>query len=430
MVLILITRGTRSPNGEANSRYIRNKSDRLLDGSMELGVESGSPLLGSLSLLVLDLADLNLLLGESTLQTRSRAADLGTAGSGDVRVKLNHEAKVLKGVLLAGTELTVALLGSEDGLDLVRVDDGGQVRVGHLGAGDLEALLERRSNLLGSVDVVELLEGALSPEDEATQVTTGSETEEVQARDLAQLHTGEVAEGAGQRTGLVVANKGTDTLSETAVPALSGTSTEGLGVLDTLNVIIGIDALEEGDGGLGLLESRDSVIGDDEGNLRNVVDAVTTGHDQGWEGTGSQSGADSHTLLVQVDLAMPSSPDLVGGEHTTTSAHVTEGGLSGAGGSTTGNTGNTGNSATSSPGLSGSLVTSTNLHGVSLTAVLVDVRVNELNNIRTDRGGEDSGESDLGGLLSLSRPNLNKRTCGLKNDIRNDQERLGQRTIG
>ena len=53
-----------------------------------------------------------------------------------------------------------------------------------------------------------------------------------------------------------------------------------------------------------------------------------------------------NVLLVLVDLDVPLAPDLGRGEHATGAAHVTEGSLTGAVGTTTGDTGDTGNSAT------------------------------------------------------------------------------------
>jgi hypothetical protein len=53
--------------------------------------------------------------------------------------------------------------------------------------------------------------------------------------------------------------------------------------------------------------------------------------------------------LVSADLSVPSSPGLIGAEHATSTAHVTEGSLAGARGTSTGHAGNTGHSASSTP---------------------------------------------------------------------------------
>jgi len=377
-----------------------------------LGVEGGSSLLGGLSLLGLGLANLNLLVGSGTLGARTRSKNLSTTGRDGVRVELNHETEVLERVLLASTELVGGLLRTKSRLDLIRVDDSGQVRVGHLGTRKLVALLDGGSDLLSTVDGIELLESTLSPDDESTEVTTRSKTEEVEAGDLAKLNTRKVAESTSEGTRLVIDDKRTNTGGETSVSALSSSSADVLGVVRALNIIVSVDGLQESNSSLGLLHSRESIVGNDEGDLRDVVDAVSTSHNQRGKGTGSKSGADSHTLLVKIHTTMPSSPDLVRSEHATTSAHVTEGGLTGTVGSTSRDTRDTGDGATGSPGLSRGLVTSTNGDSVSLATVLVDVGVDELNHIGSNGGGEHGGESVLGRLLSLSIPDLNKRSCG------------------
>jgi hypothetical protein len=55
------------------------------------------------------------------------------------------------------------------------------------------------------------------------------------------------------------------------------------------------------------------------------------------------------SLLGDVDLSVPLSPGAEGGEHTSLSAHVTEGGLSRSVGTATTDTGNTSDSTSSSP---------------------------------------------------------------------------------
>ena len=152
-----------------------------------------------------------------------------------------------------------------------------------------------------------------------------------------------------------------------------------------------------------------------------------------------------YLLLALVDLDVPLAPDLGRGEHATGAAHVTEGGLTSTVGTTTRDTGDTGNSTTcislvsqtvfhrsvalipsgnlcapnstqsspgfcekayppmppqnvtekratltSSPRLGRGLVTSLLAHGIRLTLVLSDTSVHLLDNVRSDRAGEDS----------------------------------------
>lgn len=57
-------------------------------------------------------------------------------------VELEEGAQVLEGVLLQHKLGLVDLLGVDHGLDLIGVDETGQVRVGHLGPRQLVALLQ------------------------------------------------------------------------------------------------------------------------------------------------------------------------------------------------------------------------------------------------------------------------------------------------
>jgi hypothetical protein len=195
-------------------------------------------------------------------------------------------------------------------------------------------------------------------------------------------------------------------LDVTSVSHLSLTSTNGVGVLDLLDVLEGVDSLEELDGLLGLDDSVESGLVDNQGDLGDLLDAVTTGHNKRSQSRGSQSRADGVSALVLVDLSVPSSPNLGRGEHATTTAHVSEGTLAGAGSTTTRNTRNTGNSTTGTPGLGRVLHTSSLGDSVSLSLVLVQLGVNKVNHIRTDGAGEDVRQGDLL-LLGVLRDGLN-----------------------
>lgn len=117
------------------------------------------------------------------------------------------------------------------------------------------------------------------------------------------------------------------------------------------------------------------------------------------EGRGSQSRGEGISALVDIDLSVPLSPGLGGGEHSSSSAHVTESSLAGSVGTTTRDTRNTSNSSTSSPRFSRCLMTSVLGDSVRLTLVLVHVLEDILNNVRSDGSGEDGGKSDV--LLNL-----------------------------
>ena len=284
----------------------------LVEGSIDHGgkkslVEVGPPLLhgGSLGL------------GES-----SSSDGLGLPGNLEVRVQLQHELPVLEGVPLAGSEDLSGLPGAKTGLDFVGVDDPGKVRVGHLGAGEDEALLDGGGGGVGTEDSIQLVEGGLGPDAEATQVTSRGKLEKVQAIDGDELDTGEVAEGPQSSGLLIVDDQRSSALDVPPVPHLTLTSTDLLGVLGLLNIGVGTEGLEDLDGELGLVNVLEGVVGDNEGDFLDGLNTVTTGHDQSGESRGSQSRADSNAALVQVGLTRPPAPDLGRGEHTSTTTHL------------------------------------------------------------------------------------------------------------
>ena len=111
-----------------------------------------------------------------------------------------------------------------------------------------------------------------------------------------------------------------------AIPHLALTRAESARVGDLDDISVGAEGLEESDGLLGLGDLLD-LGGDDEGDFVNLLDAVAAGEDERGESRGSQSRDDGESALVLVDLDVPLAPGLGGGEHATTSAHVTERGL-------------------------------------------------------------------------------------------------------
>ena len=332
------------------------------------------------------LAVLDLLLTETSL---GEGSGVGVEAEKDLLVA-ERVLLLDVGALLDGTTLG----GAEDGLNLGRVDELDNVGLGDRVLGKEEVLLEGRGLGGGTVDLVKGLESGRGPDDETAEVTTRGELEEVHGEDGAGLNTGDVAESGNELLAIlagVVDNEGTTALAVAAVSQLTLTGAELLGSLDLLEV--STNGLEEGDGSGGLGDGSVAEGGrvDDERNLRNGGDLVTTGHQESGGGRGSNGRGGSETLLAKVDLLLPLAPDLGGSEHATRAALVTEGGLTGTVSTTTGDTGDTGNSTawtrivlgavflafstrsqkrTGTPGLSRGLVASLLAHGVGLSLVL------------------------------------------------------------
>lgn len=231
--------------------------------------------------------------------------------SSGVRVKTEHDLLVAERVLLLDT-LTlgacVALGGVEDRLDFRRVDETGQVGVGDNVLGQDVVLLEGGGGGGGAVDLVEGLEGGGGPDDEAAEVTTGGELEEVEGLDGAGLNTGNVAEGTDEllAVGLgVVDDKGTAALAEAAVTELTLTGAHLLGLLDLGEFGAGTEGLEEGNGSLGLGQGStlEGLRVNDQGNLGDVGDTVTAGEKQSGDGRSSEGRGGSETS-VQVSSSI------------------------------------------------------------------------------------------------------------------------------
>lgn len=264
--------------------------------------------------------------GGSVLVSLLLSLLFGGSSDGVVGVKFVHETLVLEGVLLLlVVENLVGSDLSELGLDLVAVDDSSEVSAVHdVSVEDVAALL----NTLGSVvaeDVVEGSEGLSSPDDESTEVTTWGELEEVHSVNVDGLNTGEVSSGSLD-LGVVVTVNDEGTLSEnvSGVSHLTLADSNLLGGSGSSQVVTETEVGEGGEESLGGLSVQ---VLDNEGELWDVVDSVTSGEDEGSNSGGSESGSDGVSLLLEVDLSVPSSVGLEGSEHSTLSALVTEGSL-------------------------------------------------------------------------------------------------------
>jgi len=230
-------------------------------------------------------------------------------------------------------------------------------------------------------------------------VASRGKLQKVQSVDAAKLDTGKIAECKLNAIILGVYDKRTTTHGVSAVTHLTLTGADLLGVSGLVNVIEGTDGGENVLRGRGLLGRFDGGV-QDKRNFRDFVNDVTTSHDKSGDSRSGQGRGNSVSLLADVDLLVPLAPSLGGCKHATSTAHVTEGTLSGSGGTSSSDTGDTGNGTSSTPRGSRNLLSSADRDGVGLTLVLVHVGVNKLNNVGTERGHHDSRESSLSGLVS------------------------------
>lgn len=276
-----------------------------------LGTESLllSPGLASLFVFSLELSETSLFLGEG--------------------VQFLHHGSVLKRVLLGLVMDTARFVGAdfaENLLDLFGVDNTGNILAGERVAGQLVSSLLNTLNTVGAENVIEGLESILGEDDKSSEVTTRGELEEVEAVNVAGVNSTEVASGTLDG-GVVVSVDNKRSLSESEAGGSEFTNTSA-GVLvsaDSSEIILGTELVEGGEEGLGVVKVQ---VVDDEREFRDVLNEVTTGLNERSASGGSEGRGDSMSLLVNVDLSVPFSPDLEGSEHTSLSAHVTEGSLS------------------------------------------------------------------------------------------------------
>jgi hypothetical protein len=239
----------------------------------------------------------------------------------------------------------------------------------------------------GAKHLVKVSKCALGPYDEATNVATWCKLKEVKATDVDYFNTRKVAERFDNTTVLVVDNERTAALAVTAIAHLSLTRAKLSRVRNLYNVAVRTKGPEKCNGLLCLLEGLNGIT-DDQGNLLNLLNAMSTSENQRGKCRGCESRNCSEAALVLVHLDVPSAPGLCRSEHPTTAAHIAKrcliafdkgriyiqhactAYLTRAVSAPTTDTGNTSNGTTSTPGLGGSLVACLFADSISLTLVL------------------------------------------------------------
>lgn len=305
---------------------------------------------------------------------------------GGVGVQVEESLVVGEGVLAVGG-LDDGLLGAKVGLNLGGVDDATEIGVGDGGAGQDEAGL-----LLVGEHVVEGSESLLGPDDEATDVTSGGELEEVEAVNVGDLYAGDVAEGGAYVRLSVGDEQRSAALHEAAVAALTLSCAQAARVLDALNVNVGLHGLQERHGLLSLRHTGEIGSGEHEGHLGHLGDAVAARHHERGHGGGGERGNNGESALALVHASVPAAPDLSGRKHTSSTAHVSESSLTAAVGTSSSDTGDTRDGTTGSPRLCRGLRSRVTRDGVRLTVVLRQVAVHGVHDIHTDGRLEHGGQ--------------------------------------
>jgi len=324
--------------GEVSLSLLGDSLGELLGGSGGLGVL----LQGSLSLL---LEDISSLLG-SLLRLGNRSSDVGSGS----RVKSNSSSSVSERVQL-GSGLAVGVSWDVDGvLDFLRVDDSVDIGVGHDGSWESVVGLSLRLLGLSSIDRVQLLKSISGPDDESSEVSSWGELKNVESVNIAEFNSWQVSQSLEHGAVIcVVNNQRSSSLSESSVSGLSLSVSKGHGSSHLLNIVKSVKSLEESNSLGGFVDSIDGLVINNQRNFRNVVNVVSSGHNQSGNSRSSNGGDHSVSLLIDVNSSVPSSPGLGWGEHSTLSAHVSKSSLTRSGSSSSRNTGNTSNSSSSTP---------------------------------------------------------------------------------
>lgn len=298
-------------------------------------------------------------------------------------------------LLLLGVDWLVFFTVSDGALDSIRVDDLCDIRVGQDSSVEVVSGLFLGSNSVGTEDLVKGLEGGLSPDDESSEVTTWSQLSKVKSVDVADFNSWDVSDGSKESDILVVVDKEwAFTKPVSSVSELALTGSNDLGVGDSFNIFVGTEFLQEGNDVSGLLDTFDLVV-DNQRKVGDSTDSVASGQDKRGQSGSSQGSSNGVSLLLDVDLSVPSSPGLQWSEHSTFSTRVGEGTLSSSGSTTSTDSWYSCDGTTWTPGHGGVLHTGVNEDSVGLTGVLGDLIVNELDDIESDWGSADGRESNL-----------------------------------
>lgn len=304
-------------------------SDEVLSGLISLSEGLVETLISNSSLVLVSSSGLGSLgLDDSSSLGMSISLLLGKDFSllGSEWVESVHEGFVgewvLSGLIM---ESLVSSNGSKLGLNLIRVDDSGKISAGHHGSVKSISGLVDSVSVVGTVEVVQGGESILGEDNESSEVTTWSKLDDVKSANVAYVNTWEVSSGSLDIGGGIGVDDEWSLLQDVlGVSVLSSSSSEVLGGSNLGEIVSDTEVVEGGNEGFGVWDSEAIK---DKWEFWDVLNLVTSGHNKRSNGRSSKSGGNSMSSLGDVDSSVPLSPDLEWGEHSSLSAHVTEGGL-------------------------------------------------------------------------------------------------------
>ena len=190
-----------------------------------------------------------------------------------------HEGVVVKRVLLGAVVDSRRGSGSTElSLNLVRVDDSGEVSAVHdVAVEDVSALFNVGSAVIAE-DTVEGLEGVTGPDDETTNVTTRGELEEVKSVDVDKVNTGEISGGSLDVLILfTVDDQGASAENVSRVSHLAVAGSDLLGVSGSLHVFTSTNVSKGAEESLGGINVEGV---NNERKLGYIHDSVASGDNE------------------------------------------------------------------------------------------------------------------------------------------------------
>ena len=215
---------------------------------------------------------------------------------------------------------------SKFGLNLIGVDDSSKIGAGHDSSVEVISTLFEGRVSVGTENSVKSSETTLGEDDESTEMSSWSELEDVESMDVASVNTWQVSSGSLQFVvSLVVDDEWSFSQDVSGVSQFTLTGSGVSGCSNLGKIISDTEGAEGGEKGFGGTVSETV---DDEWELWHVLDEVTSSHNKRGNGRCSEGSGNSMSSLGDIDLSVPSSPDFKWSEHSSFSAHVTEGSLS------------------------------------------------------------------------------------------------------
>jgi len=205
----------------------------------------------------------------------------GFSKNSSVWVKSGHQRSVLQWILLGGSLSSWLLLGrSQSNLNFVRVDD-----LGNIWLGENSVFQVIVSSLKGfSSESTELgvqsLKGSLGPDNESSEMSTWGKSSDVQSVNVKVVNTWDVSNSSGEGFRIVVTNdQRSSSVLPSSVSKLTLTGSDNSSSGNSFN--IGINSISgEDSGDISSLGNSGEFIRENQWQLWNTLDGVTSGHNQ------------------------------------------------------------------------------------------------------------------------------------------------------